>query len=39
MNLSQPFNRKPSINRNALVVGGIKGLCHAGLLKALEEQE
>ena len=38
MNLSTLFNKKPYKIGIALSGGGIKGLCHAGVLKALEEQ-
>ena len=38
MNLTNIFNRKPYQTGIALSGGGIKGLCHAGVLKALEEQ-
>jgi NTE family protein len=37
MNLSNLFNQKPYKIGIALSGGGIKGLCHAGVLKALEE--
>jgi len=37
MNLSTLFNKKPYKIGIALSGGGIKGLCHAGVLKALEE--
>ena len=37
MNLTNIFNRKPYQTGIALSGGGIKGLCHAGVLKALEE--
>ncbi len=38
MNLTKLFDRKPYKIGIALSGGGIKGLCHAGVLKALEEQ-
>jgi len=38
MNLTNLFNQKPYKIGIALSGGGIKGLCHAGVLKALEEQ-
>lgn len=38
MDLATIFNRKPYKIGIALSGGGIKGLCHAGVLKALEEQ-
>jgi NTE family protein len=38
MNLLKLFDRKPYKIGIALSGGGIKGLCHAGVLKALEEQ-
>ena len=38
MNLTTLFNQKPYNIGIALSGGGIKGLCHAGVLKALEEQ-
>jgi len=38
MNLSRLFDSKPYHIGIALSGGGIKGLCHAGVLKALEEQ-
>jgi len=38
MNLSKLFYQKPYKIGVALSGGGIKGLCHAGALKALEEQ-
>jgi NTE family protein len=38
MNLNNIFDRKPYKIGIALSGGGIKGLCHAGVLKALEEQ-
>lgn len=37
MNLSKLFNQRPYKIGIALSGGGIKGLCHAGVLKALEE--
>jgi len=37
MNLTKLFNQKPYKIGIALSGGGIKGLCHAGVLKALEE--
>ncbi len=37
MNLTNLFDRKPYKIGIALSGGGIKGLCHAGVLKALEE--
>lgn len=37
MNLTDLFNQKPYKIGIALSGGGIKGLCHAGVLKALEE--
>jgi len=37
MNLAKLFNQKPYKIGIALSGGGIKGLCHAGVLKALEE--
>jgi NTE family protein len=37
MNLTNLFNQKPYKIGIALSGGGIKGLCHAGVLKALEE--
>lgn len=39
MNLSKLFNQKPYKIGIALSGGGIKGLCHAGVLKALEEYD
>jgi NTE family protein len=38
MDLNQLFSRKPYKIGIALSGGGIKGLCHAGVLKALEEK-
>ncbi len=38
MSLSNIFNKKPYKIGIALSGGGIRGLCHAGVLKALEEQ-
>ncbi|MDR3653860.1 MAG: patatin-like phospholipase family protein [Paludibacter sp.] len=38
MNLTSLFNKKPYEIGIALSGGGVKGLCHAGVLKALEEQ-
>lgn len=38
MNLSKFFDSKPYKIGIALSGGGVKGLCHAGVLKALEEQ-
>ena len=38
MDLAGIFNKKPYKIGIALSGGGIKGLCHAGVLKALEEQ-
>lgn len=38
MDLTKLFNQKPYKIGIALSGGGIKGLCHAGVLKALEEQ-
>ena len=38
MNLTKLFDKKPYRIGIALSGGGIKGLCHAGVLKALEEQ-
>ena len=37
MNLTKLFDRKPYKIGIALSGGGIKGMCHAGVLKALEE--
>ena len=38
MNVMSIFNQKPYSIGIAMSGGGIKGLCHAGVLKALEEQ-
>ena len=39
MNLTNLFDKKPYKIGIALSGGGIKGLCHAGVLKALEEHD